>query len=79
MPQVDVCQIDPWEKAAECARAIELSLDPRRKAELTVVQHMWIALANERSLLTSQEIAQEIETIGRIQVRLAGQDEPVKH
>ena len=79
MPQVDVCQIDPWEKAAECARAIELSLDPRRKAELTVVQHMWIALANERNLLTSQEMAQEIETIGRIQVRLAGQEEPVKH
>ena len=68
-------QIDPWKKAAECARAIELSLDPHRKAELTVLQHMWIALANERSLLTSEEIAQEIETIGRLQVRLAGQDE----
>ena len=44
-------QIDPWEKAAECARAIELSADRHRKAELTLIQHLWIALANEQAFL----------------------------
>ena len=23
-------QVDPWEKAAECARAIQISLDPKK-------------------------------------------------
>jgi hypothetical protein len=65
-------QIDPWEKAAECARAVEISLDPHHKAELTVLQHMWMALGNERSFLTAEELAQQIETIGRLHVRMAG-------
>jgi hypothetical protein len=45
-------QIDPWEKAAECARAVENNLDPHRKAQLTVLQHMWLALAAERGCLS---------------------------
>jgi hypothetical protein len=37
-------RIDPWEKAAECALAIQISIDPNRKAVLTNLQQMWIAL-----------------------------------
>jgi hypothetical protein len=72
-------KIDPWEKAAECARSIEISLDPHRKAELAVLQHMWIALANERGFLTPEELAHEIERIGRLQVRLAGAHDRIIH
>jgi hypothetical protein len=64
-------QIDPWEKAAECARAVEDNLDPHRKAELTVLQHMWVALAAERSCLSPLELAQEIEKIASLHAELA--------
>jgi hypothetical protein len=62
-------QIDPWEKAAECARAIELSIDPHRKAVLTNLEQMWIALANQRNFLTKEELAREAETIGRLHMK----------
>jgi hypothetical protein len=72
-------QIDPWEKDAECARAIEFSADLNRKAELTLLQHMWIALANEQRFLSPEETAQQIETIGRLQVGLEGEDKLAMH
>ena len=62
-------QIDPWEKAAECARAIEISIDPHRKAVLTNLEQMWIALANQRNFLIKEELAREAETIGRLHVK----------
>lgn len=62
-------QIDPWEKAAECARAIRLSFDPHHKAVLANFQQMWIALGNQRNSLSQDELARESEKIGRLQVR----------
>ena len=67
-------QVDPWEKAAECARAIQISIDPHRKAALTNLQHMWIGLGNQRDFLTQEELARETEKIGRLQVRFGGAD-----
>ena len=66
-------QIDPWEKAAECARAIRLSMDPHRKGFLENLQHMWIALGNERNFLTDEELAQEAERIGRLHAKFTGE------
>lgn len=63
-------QVDPWEKAAECARAIQMSFDPHRKAVLHNLQQMWIALANERNFLTEEELAREAEHIGHLQVEM---------
>jgi hypothetical protein len=63
-------QVDPWEKAAECARAIEISLDPLRKAVLSDLQHMWIALGNQRNFLTQDELAEEADKI----VKFGGAD-----
>jgi hypothetical protein len=62
-------QVDPWEKAAECARAIQISIDPHRKAVLTNLEQMWIALANQRNFLTKEELAREAETIGRLHAK----------
>jgi hypothetical protein len=53
------------------ARAVEDNLDPHRKAELTVLQHMWLALAAERSCLSPLELAQEIEKIASLHAELA--------
>jgi hypothetical protein len=72
-------QVDPWEKAAECARAIQISLDPHRKAALANLLQMWIVLADERRFLTAEELAREVETIGRLHAGLDGTDEPAQH
>ena len=69
-------QVDPWEKAAECARAIQISLDPHRKAALANLQQMWMVLADERRFLTPQELAREVETIGRVHAGLDDTDRP---
>ena len=71
-------QVDPWEKAAECARAIQISLDPHRKAALANLLQMWIVLADERRFLTAEELAREVETIGRLHAGLDGTDEPAQ-
>jgi hypothetical protein len=42
--------IDPWEKAAECERAIRISFDPHRKSILTNLRELWMTLANEKSM-----------------------------
>jgi hypothetical protein len=63
-------QVDPWEKAAECTRAIQISLDPNRKSVLTNLQQMWIALGEERRFLTPEEVAREMKAIGRLHAGL---------
>jgi hypothetical protein len=40
---------------------------------------MWIALANEEGFLSPEEIAQQIETIGRLQVELDCASQPAMH
>jgi hypothetical protein len=72
-------QVDPWEKAAECARAIQISVDPHRKAVLINLQQMWIALGNQRDCLTQDELAREAETIGRLHVKFGGADSVQVH
>ena len=63
-------QIDPWEKAAECARAIQISLDPHHKNILSNIQQMWVALARQRNSLSAEDLAKEIESIGRLHVKM---------
>jgi hypothetical protein len=72
-------QVDPWEKAAECARAIQISIDPHRKAVLINLQQMWIALGNQRDFLTQGELAREAEAIGRLHVKFGGAESVQVH
>jgi hypothetical protein len=51
--------------------------DPHRKAVLSNLQQMWMVLADERRFLTPQELAREVEAIGRLHAGLDGADEPV--
>jgi hypothetical protein len=72
-------QVDPWEKAAECANAIQISIDPHRKAVLINLQQMWIALASQRDFLTQEELAREVETIGRLHAKFGGAERVQVH
>jgi hypothetical protein len=63
--------VDPWEKAAECDRAIRITLDPHWRVTLTTLRDMWIALGNQRGLMTQTELARETEAIGRLHADLA--------
>jgi len=63
-------QVDPWEKAADCERAIQTARDPRAQDALKSVQKLWIALANKQCLMTTAEFASQVEATNRLQVAL---------
>ena len=72
-------QVGPWEKAAECARAIQICIDPHRKSVLINLQQMWAALGSQRDFLTHEELAREAETIGRLHVKFGGAESVQVH
>jgi hypothetical protein len=59
-------QVDPWEKAADCERALRLTLDPVHRDKLKDIREFWISLANAKPFLSEQQFAKEAETIGRL-------------
>ena len=59
-------QVDPWEKAADCERAIRLTLDPVHRETLGNMREFWIALAQKAPFLSDDALATQIETIGRL-------------
>ena len=56
-------QVDPWEKAADCERAMRISFDPAHRESLANIREFWISLANARPFLSDNEFAKEAETI----------------
>ena len=56
-------QVDPGEKAADCERALRITVDPIRREILSNIREFWIALANERPFLSEEDLAAEIEAI----------------
>ena len=62
-------QVDPWEKAADCERALRLTLDPVRRDKLQDIREFWISLARERPFLSEQQFAREVEAIGRLHAK----------
>jgi hypothetical protein len=59
-------QVDPWEKAADCARALATTSEPTKRDILTDIGNRWIALANDSRFLSGAELANRIEAIGRL-------------
>jgi hypothetical protein len=51
--------------AADCERAMRLTLDPLHREMLTNIREFWIALAQESRFLSEDVLAAKIETIGR--------------
>ena len=62
-------QLDLWEKAAECQRALE-GAESNRRQILTDVRDLWIGLANVKSFLTEAEVDRQIQSINRIHADL---------
>ena len=56
-------QVDPWEKAADCERALRITVDPIRREILSNIREFWIALADQRPFLSEEDLAAEIEVI----------------
>ena len=42
-------QVDPWGKAAECERAMEIVADPERRVVLSSLRSVWVALGTALS------------------------------
>ena len=49
--------------AAECARAIDASKDPTRRALVGTLQKLWIELGNKERLLSEQHVLKEMEDL----------------
>jgi hypothetical protein len=65
-------QVDPWEKAADCDRALRLTIDPVLREKLTNIREFWISLANQQRSLSEVEFAEQAQAIGRIHANLTG-------
>jgi hypothetical protein len=62
--------IDPWGKAAECERAMEVIADPERRAVLGSLRSVWIALGNEQDSFDGTERASRLSAIAQIHTEL---------
>jgi hypothetical protein len=56
-------QLDPWEKAADCERALRITVDPIQRDILSNIREFWIALANERPFLSEEDLEAGIAVI----------------
>jgi hypothetical protein len=66
---VSLYRADLWDTAAECERALGLTLDPLHRDRLKDIREFWISLAFARPLLSEQQFAKEAEAIGRIHAK----------
>jgi hypothetical protein len=62
-------QMDPLEKAAECERALRLTVDPLHRNKLKDIREFWISLAYARPFLNEKEFAKQAEAIGRLHAK----------
>jgi hypothetical protein len=63
-------ETDPWQKAAECERAIDTTDDPKQREMLTLLRDLWINLAKERQILGHPELTKQIAAIALIHAGL---------
>jgi len=62
-------EVDPWGKAAECERAIEIVADPERRVVLNSLRSLWLALGSQPSF-KELERAGRLSTIAQIHIEL---------
>ena len=63
-------QVDPWGKAAECERAMEIVADPERRVVLSSLRSVWITLGNNQSFLDAPERLRQLSNIAQIHTEL---------
>jgi hypothetical protein len=70
--------VDAWAMAAECARAVEASENPTRRAVLRALQKQWIELGEKERLLSEQEVLKEMEDLHALHVQVLGTQSSAK-
>jgi hypothetical protein len=58
--------IDPLQRAADCARAMQITADPEQRKMLLNLQKLWIALSIEEKPMSDAERAKLADRIGRL-------------
>ena len=71
--------VDAWAMAAECARAVETSENPTRRALLATLQRLWIELGEKERLLSEQEVLKEMEDLHALHVQVLGTQSSAPH
>jgi hypothetical protein len=71
--------VDPWTKAAECERAIELVADPERRIVLQSLRSFWIALCNAISILDEPLRANQLSIIAQIHTEMMAVSRTAMH
>ena len=64
--------VDAWKMAVECAQVIDTCKDPIRRALLSSLQKLWIALGNTEGLLNHQHVLKETEDLYAVHRVLLG-------
>jgi hypothetical protein len=72
-------QPDPWQRATECAEAIQKTFDPDRRIALAYLRKLWVVLDNQRTFMTQRQLAEQIESIGEIHAVFFGPDKSRLH
>jgi len=70
-------QVEPLKKAAECERALRLTIDPVYRDKLKNIREFWISLAYAGPFLSEQQFAKEAEMIGRLHASLKPRRAPI--
>jgi hypothetical protein len=63
-------QVDPWGKAAEYERAMEIVADPELRTVLNSLRSVWVALKNNWSFLETPEQVGQLSNIAQIHTEL---------
>ena len=71
--------VDAWAMAAECARAVEASENPTRRAVLRALQKQWIELGEKERLLSEQEVLKEMEDLHALHAQVLGTQSSAPH
>ena len=62
--------VNPFEKAADCERSLQRSQDLGRRLALSKLRDLWIAIGNEGSLISADDLTNDIERLDRVQAEL---------
>jgi hypothetical protein len=64
--EAKMSQIELWEKATQCTRAMETTGDPIKREMLAQLRTLWINLANESQIASEGALAAQVEAVTQV-------------